>query len=435
MKKIYHWSISYAICRAYVRQAFCLFFSHIHVKGLENIPSDRPVIFAPNHQNALLDALAAMHGLRDITVFMARADIFKNKRIARMLHFLKIMPVYRMRDGYENLGKNDEIFDQAADVLRESRLLCIMPEGTHSEYHRLRPLVKGMFRLAFKYIVENPGKPAPVIVPVGIDYSSYSNYRSSLFVQYGKPIDCLDFYTEYLKNSGVAINQLRDTLSEELKKYMVHIESIDYYDQINFLRGVFRNEFLKNHPDLPYSYKRFLADKSFTEKCNSESKEILETIAAPANRIKKLSEKFNFNASNFHATNEPVQLIVLASLLILAFPIFAISYLFHFLPLQAPKLLTKKISDIQFHGSVKFVVSAFLLPLWYMVFGLIFSLWLQSFLFSLGFIFVLYMAGEFSIKYYFWYKKLNSQIATYIHPGEYSEVLENYEKIKKILKI
>lgn len=421
--------------RSYVRQAFRLFFSHIHVKGIENIPSDRPIILAPNHQNALLDALAAMHGLRGVQVFMARADIFKNRHIAKVLRFLKIMPVFRMRDGYENLGKNDEIFDQAAEVLRESRFLCIMPEGTHSEYHRLRPLVKGMFRLAFKYIMENPGKPAPVIIPVGIDYSSYSAYRSTLFVQYGKPIDCLDFYTEFLKNAPLAINQLRDILSEELKKYMIHIESIEYYEQINFLRKVFRYELYKNYTLLPYSYKRFLADKSFTNKCNSLSEETLKTILIPADRLKKQFEKFDFNASCFQKTNPIKNLVLLSSVLLIAFPIFALAYLFHFLPLHAPKLLTKKISDIQFHGSVKFVVSAFLFPLWYITFGLIFAFCLQSFLFSLAFMFMIYLAGEFSIKYYSWYKKLKSNLAMRFNPKEFYEAKNDYKKIKHILNI
>ena len=92
-----------------------IFYRRIIVLGRENINPDDHLIFAPNHQNALMDALAVLFTSRDRIVFLARADIFKKKLLASILYFLKILPVYRIRDGFSSLKGNDEIFTKTID--------------------------------------------------------------------------------------------------------------------------------------------------------------------------------------------------------------------------------------------------------------------------------------------------------------------------------
>ena len=53
------------------------FYRKIIVLGLENINPGDHLIFAPNHQNALMDALAVLFTHKGQPVFLARADIFK----------------------------------------------------------------------------------------------------------------------------------------------------------------------------------------------------------------------------------------------------------------------------------------------------------------------------------------------------------------------
>ena len=45
--------------------------------GMERIPQDGAVIFAPNHSGALMDALVVVAMDNKPKVFLARADIFK----------------------------------------------------------------------------------------------------------------------------------------------------------------------------------------------------------------------------------------------------------------------------------------------------------------------------------------------------------------------
>ena len=125
MSKIYDFTPSYDISKRYVNFTFKKFYSKFIVIGEENIPHASPVIFAPNHNNALMDALAILATIphEDPIVFLARADMFNNKMAARLLTFTKIMPAFRMRDGVENLGRNQEIFDRCIEVLDNNKAL------------------------------------------------------------------------------------------------------------------------------------------------------------------------------------------------------------------------------------------------------------------------------------------------------------------------
>ncbi|MBS1232106.1 MAG: putative 1-acylglycerol-3-phosphate O-acyltransferase, partial [Bacteroidetes bacterium] len=127
-----------------------VFYRKIIVRGAENINPDEHLIFAPNHQNALMDALAVLFTHKGQPVFLARADIFRSKPIAAFLYFIKILPVYRIRDGFSTLKSNDEIFQKTIDVLKNKNGLVILPEGDHEGFRRLRQLKKGICRVAFQ---------------------------------------------------------------------------------------------------------------------------------------------------------------------------------------------------------------------------------------------------------------------------------------------
>ena len=58
MSKIYDYPLYFNLIRKYIAFTFKRFYSDFIVVGKENIPTDAPIIFAPNHVNALMDALA-----------------------------------------------------------------------------------------------------------------------------------------------------------------------------------------------------------------------------------------------------------------------------------------------------------------------------------------------------------------------------------------
>jgi len=69
------------------------FYKKFVVLGSENIPIDKPLIFTPNHQNALMDALALLFSMNKILVFIARSDyFFENLPLPEYYIFLNYYP-------------------------------------------------------------------------------------------------------------------------------------------------------------------------------------------------------------------------------------------------------------------------------------------------------------------------------------------------------
>ena len=149
-----------------------VFYRKIIVVGSENINPEHHLIYAPNHQNALMDALAVLFTHKGQPVFLARADIFRKKAIASFLYFIKMLPVYRIRDGFSSLKSNDEIFQKTIEVLKHRNGLVILPEGDHAGFRRLRQLKKGICRIAFQADEATGFQLKIKIIPVGVDYSN-----------------------------------------------------------------------------------------------------------------------------------------------------------------------------------------------------------------------------------------------------------------------
>src|SRR5690554_2272827 len=100
------WSFRYNLLKQYVRFVDWVIHQRILIQGKENIPGNKPLVFAPNHQNALSDPMAVLLNVKHQLVWLARADIFgKSKMVDGILRFMKIMPVYRMRDGMDSSEK------------------------------------------------------------------------------------------------------------------------------------------------------------------------------------------------------------------------------------------------------------------------------------------------------------------------------------------
>lgn len=229
-KKVQDYDFMYDFLRYYVDIVMKLSYRKIKYVGKEFIPKDGAVILAPNHTNALMDAMVVLGMDHSPKVFVARADIFRNPKLAKVLTWFKIMPIMRMRDGYEEVKKNNETIERAVDVLRDRVPFCIFPEGTHQAKYSSLPLAKGIFRIAFQAQELMPDMPL-YIVPVGIRYGSFFRYRSTARVQIGEPINVGRFIKENESLSQAEqMTAMRDLLTERIHNSIFYIPNDEEYD-------------------------------------------------------------------------------------------------------------------------------------------------------------------------------------------------------------
>jgi 1-acyl-sn-glycerol-3-phosphate acyltransferase len=376
-----------------------VFYRKVIVLGRENINPDHHLIFAPNHQNALMDALAVLFTQDGQLIFLARADIFKKKIVAAILYFLKILPVYRLRDGFSSLKGNDEIFTKTIDVLKSKNGLVILPEGDHAGFRRLRQLKKGICRVAFQSDEATGFNLKIKLIPVGLEYSNYSRFRQVLTVVYGKPIEVSDYYELYKVSPERALNELRSRLSSEMKNNMVHIESEKDYDAIDELRSLINGKYSDD-----IKSPKFFRDRNLISKMNLlrvSNLDMYEKICDLSLKVKKRAKDLNINYKLLEKKKHPLAWLIAGLFgILVTFPLFIFGNIFNLTFLEIPNLQIKKIRDVQFHSSIRYGLSLVLafvfLPLYLILSAIIFASWWIGLLFFLS----LPLSGLFAWNYH-----------------------------------
>lgn len=146
------------------------------------LKEEGPFILACNHPNSYLDAMILDSLFEKPLWSLTRGDMFKNKIIHRLLTSLKMLPVYRVSEGVENLQENYKTFDDCIHLFKNDQAILIFSEGKSINDWRLRPLKKGTARLAIQCIQDN----IPIkVVPVGINYSSFRRFGKNVFLNFG----------------------------------------------------------------------------------------------------------------------------------------------------------------------------------------------------------------------------------------------------------
>lgn len=355
-----------------------IYYRKVITIGTENIDPDHHLIFAPNHQNALMDALAVVFTHSGQPIFLARSDIFRKKTIASFLYFIKMLPVYRIRDGFSALKSNDEIFHKTIDVIRHKNGLVILPEGDHAGFRRLRQLKKGICRVAFQAEEAQSFTLNIKIIPVGIEYTNYRRARQVLTVVYGKPIEVSEYHQLYREAPERALNKLKERLSEEIKKLMVHIESVDDYEAIDELRSIINGKYSDD-----IKFPKLYRDRNLISKLNSlktTNPEKFNRICSLSLSVKEQSEKLKVTYKLLEKKKHPLGWLLAGMAGLLAtFPLWLFGNIFTLTFFAPPELQIKKTKDPQFHSTMRFGISfalAFIfLPVYLILCLLIFSPW------------------------------------------------------------
>jgi len=342
-----------------------LFYRKIESTGRKKINLNKPILMAPNHQNALMDPLAVMFTMHKANVFMTRADIFAKPFIINTLLYFKMLPIYRIRDGKESLALNEKIFQKSIDVLEKKLPLVIFPEATHTEFRSLLPLKKGIFRITFAAEEKNNFNLDTQIYPIGINYSNYFNYQTDLLVKYGEPIAVKDYEEIYKENPAKAMQKIRKDLGKKIAELAIDIRNKEHYEFYEKSREIFDFETLK---DLKLEKDKSLDAKFKADKLNIkildhafefENEKFINLTQKVENYTQKL-KKHNFKDGLFDKTISVFKPLFQSILAILLLPLWLVSAIEFSLPIYLTEKILPNFKDRQFHSSLRLVGSLFI---------------------------------------------------------------------------
>ncbi len=389
-ERIWQKNIYYNLLRPFVDGYTKAGYRKFEVHGYENIPDDGAVIIAPNHCNTLMDALVILRSFKDETVFGARADIFNNPTVAKIMYFLRILPMVRQRDGIRNVLKNNETQEIIVETLENQVRFCIFPEGKHRPAHSLQPLGKGVFRAALAANAKFGDRFPVYIVPAGLEYGDYFRYRSTALVNFGKPINV----TEFVRNNPVEnevqlIEPLRKELASRMTELFTFIKDDEQLEEKWALTRILAIDKGIRYGNFGTSLQKdMLANREIAagigKKC-VEKPEAVEELLKKVEKFEKKRRKEGISIYSFRKKNEVLNIVMRSLIAILGFPYWVCSAVLSSPMWLTYNLLRKKTKDRAFHNTVGFgtrfvfgallgiiyMVLAFCLLPWYAALGVV----------------------------------------------------------------
>jgi len=245
MKKLWLHSV-----KAYLKLGLFFYFKKIQIYNVGNVPKDQAVLLLSNHQNALLDALLIATNCGRFVYFLTRASAFKKSVVDRILRSLQMLPVYRIRDGWNNISKNSPVFTSCAELLQKGEGVVIFPEGNHNLRRTVRPLSKGFTRIIFETLEKYPDLNLK-LVPVGLNFVNAKEWADSVSVYFGEPISAKNFVTDF---SNENVINLKDIIHQKISELTTHIPTDTYEETLinlesinaNFLDPISVNSYIRS---------------------------------------------------------------------------------------------------------------------------------------------------------------------------------------------
>ena len=346
-----------------------LYFKKEHVIGLENVPvNGTPTVIVSNHQNCLNDPLCVCLQLTDRRMnFLARANVFNNPIFNKALRAMGLLPAYRM--GYEGLShvrKNSETFEDAGKALMDGETVMLYPEGGHQDKRWLGTFKLGYLRIAFAAAEKMNWEEDVMILPSCNHYSNYFHARTEMVIKFGKPISLKPYYERYKEEPRATMMEINNLVHSEIKEMMLHVEDVEHYDQIDWLR---ENEYGKKYA-IEHGFKknylpsRLLSDQKLVnalQEAYKEHPEEMEDVYKDVSTVMAGIKELNIRDWLFRHNPRAEAVIMRALGLILLLPLFIVSIIPTALLFIVPEIFLKKmIKDQMFVSTFRLAVSALL---------------------------------------------------------------------------
>jgi 1-acyl-sn-glycerol-3-phosphate acyltransferase len=177
------------------------------------------VLITANHPNALMDAIIIGALFKRPVHYLTRGDVFNKAWKRKLLELLNMVPIYRIRDGIQNLHLNQYAFDKSHDVLASNGIVLIFIEGSCKHTHQLQPFKKGAARIAFN--CWNNGIDLKVM-PISIRYHSLFSFGKHVLLNIAPSVSKeqlsieVDDAKNYLHFNQVLFKQIELQLAETI---------------------------------------------------------------------------------------------------------------------------------------------------------------------------------------------------------------------------
>lgn len=323
-----------------------LFYGSLEVRGLDQVPTGRPLVLAANHVNSLVDGALLLACMPSPPRLLGTSELWNMPILKPFLAWAAAIPVYRRSVKGFDPSKNQDTFARCHEVLAAGGHIGILPEGTSHNEPALVRIRTGVSRI----VLEAEAKFGPLgtrIVPVGFTFEDRTEFRSAALVQIGEPIDPVVEMADYREQPREAVKALTERVRQALESLTLNFRSWEDVDLIERAAEIYQRP-SSGSPPLSGRVEMRRAFITGYAALQAERPAEVEPVAKAVRRYDALLREHRLTDAQIAATYPPDEVLrfTLRSLwlLLVRLPLGLAGMVLHWLPFQAASLAAKKLS-------------------------------------------------------------------------------------------
>lgn len=369
----------YPVGRRILNFALSQFFSQVLVKGAISVETG-PLIVVANHPNMALDPFLISHVYNRELFFLAKSTLFAGPFISKFLKACHLIPVYRRQDNPADMGRNEDTFRAAVEVLHSGKGVALFPEGMSLGERRLQTLKTGAARIAFQAEAARDFKLGLKIQPVGITYSDLDLFQGSVTMYIGEPIDIGAFRERYERDAVATVKSVTDVVEDALRALVVEVANSQHDQLVEKISKVYESRDGRSD-----DYRRLKTIAANIDQLGGG-------VEAAAGLIKRIDDYLVLNSVFGLEGNENFEQRYGGRATWVFTPLLTLAALLNFLPFRLTGPLAQRISRHPAdRGTYKLAVGTALFGAWYIFLSILCASWTGSVL--LGFLSFLLLLG------------------------------------------
>ncbi|MCF8245368.1 MAG: 1-acyl-sn-glycerol-3-phosphate acyltransferase [Saprospiraceae bacterium] len=234
--------VLYYFFKYFIRLCAWVYYAKVTITGERHHRSRNPCILVSNHPSTLLDPLNVAIRVNAEIKFLANASLFQNPVASWLLNRLYCIPIERHQDTGGKPLDNAASFRHATKHLSGGGCLYVAPEGSSFVERRLRKIKTGTARIAFAAEKANNWQLGLTVLPVGLNYSDPTKFRSELLTVFGESIRVADFREDYDINPVNAVNCLSEAIGEHIGAQIIDCEDGQQDGLLHHLETILQSE-------------------------------------------------------------------------------------------------------------------------------------------------------------------------------------------------
>jgi hypothetical protein len=321
---------------------------------------------------------------------------------------MHLIPIHRREDSPDQPINNEEAFAASFKALQQKKTLLIFPEGNSFNQRRLRKIKTGTARIALGAEANSNNSLSIKILPVGLNYSAPTRFRSDVFVNVGEPITAADYAMAYKQDGPAAVLALTEEIRQRLEALIIHTPTDEEDELARQVHAIYKERLSEAIPLQARPHEQdFLHAQAIIRSISHFSQTQPARVAVLKQKLNDYMlqlKRLRLQDALMGKRSDVVlrQAILNLLYLVLGLPLYLYGLLHNYLPYIIPSKVAGAVTkEEEWRAPVMLTVGIFTFPLFYLLeVGLVRS-WLHPTLpWSVLYFLSLPLSGFFS--FYYW---------------------------------